>query len=75
MFPLKNLARKGLIGQQYSQLIDVSFQYRVWALEPGNNIFSVTGPLYREFTGQQWIPSQRPVTRSFDVFFDLRLNQ
>ena len=26
-----------------------------------------------EFTGHRWIP-QRPVTRSFDVFFDLRLN-
>ena len=31
------------------------------------NIFRVTGHLCGEF------PSQRPVTRSFDVFFDLRL--
>ena len=31
------------------------------------NIFRVTGPLCGEF------PAQRPVTRSFDVFFDLRL--
>ena len=23
----------------------------------------------------RWIPSQRPVTRSFEVFFDLRLNK
>ena len=30
------------------------------------NIFRVTGPLF---------PTQRPVTRSFDVFFDLRLNK
>ena len=30
------------------------------------NIFHVTGPLYGEFTGQQW---------SFDVFFDLHLNK
>ena len=29
----------------------------------------------REFTGCQWIPSQRPATRSFAVFFDLRLNK
>ena len=35
------------------------------------NIFRVTGPLCGEFTG----PTQRPVTRSFDVFFDLRLNK
>ena len=34
------------------------------------NIFRVTGPsVIGEF------PSQRPVTRSFDVFFDLRLNK
>ena len=38
------------------------------------NIFRVTGPLCGEFTGPRWIPSQRSVTRSFDVFFDLRLN-
>ena len=39
------------------------------------NIFRVTGPLCGEFTGHRWIPSQGPVTRSFDVFFDLRLNK
>ena len=33
------------------------------------NIFRVTGPLCGEF------PTQRPVTRSFDVLFDLRLNK
>ena len=38
------------------------------------NIFRVTGHLCGEFTGHRWIPAQRPVTRSFDVFFDLRLN-
>ena len=31
------------------------------------NVFRVTGPLCGEFT------AQRPVTQSFDVFFDLRL--
>ena len=38
-------------------------------------IFRVTGPLCGEFIGDRWIPSQRPVMRSFDVFFDLRLNK
>ena len=33
------------------------------------NIFRVTGPLCGEF------PAQWPVARSFDVFFDLRLNK
>ena len=39
------------------------------------NIFRITGPLCREITGHRWIPSQRSVTRSFGVFFDLRLNK
>ena len=39
------------------------------------NIFRVTGPLCGEFTGHRWLPAQRPVTRSFDVFFDLLLNK
>ena len=39
------------------------------------NIFRVTGPLCGEFTGTGEFPAQRPVTRSFDVFFDLHLNK
>ena len=39
------------------------------------NIFRVTGPLCGEFAGLGEFPTQRPVTRSFDVFFDLRLNK
>ena len=39
------------------------------------NIFRVTGPSCGEFTGPGEFPTQRPVTRSFDVFFDLRLNK
>ena len=39
------------------------------------NIFRVTGPLCGEFTGPGEFPTQRPVTRSFDVFSDLRLNK
>ena len=38
-------------------------------------IFHVTGPLCGEFTGPGEFPAQRPVTRSFDVFFDLRLTK
>ena len=33
------------------------------------NIFRITGPLCREFTGPSEFPTQRPVTRSFEVFF------
>ena len=39
------------------------------------NIFRVTGPLWGEFTDHRWIPLTKPVTWSFDVFFDLRLNR
>ena len=39
------------------------------------NIFRVTGPLCGEFTGPGEFPTQRPVTRSVDVFSDLRLNK
>ena len=39
------------------------------------NIFRVTGHVCREFTGPGECPTQRLVTRSFDVFFDLRLNK
>ena len=39
------------------------------------NIFCVTGPLCGESTGSGEFPAQRPVTRSFDAYFDLRLNK
>ena len=39
------------------------------------NIFRVTGHLCGEFTSVRWIPRTTPVTRSFDVFFDLCLNR
>ena len=39
------------------------------------NIFRVTGHLCGEFTGPGEFPAQWPVTQSFDVFFDLRLNK
>ena len=35
----------------------------------------VTCTLCGEFTGHRWIPPQKPVTKSFEVFFDLRLNK
>ena len=39
------------------------------------NIFRVTGHLCGEFTGPGEFPTQRPVTRSFDIFFDLCPNK
>ena len=39
------------------------------------NIFRVTGPLWGNPPVNDGFPSQRPVVRSFDVFFDLHLNK
>ena len=39
------------------------------------NIFRVTGPLQGNPLVRDGFPSQRPVTRNFDVSFDLRLNK
>ena len=39
------------------------------------NIFCVTGHLCGELTGPSEFPAQKPVTQSFVVFFDLRLNK
>ena len=40
-------------------------------MSSNGNIFRVTGPLCAEFTGPGEVPAQRPMTWSFDVFFDL----
>ena len=32
-------------------------------------------PLWKESAGHQWIPSQSPVTQSYDCLFDLHLNK
>ena len=39
------------------------------------NIFRVTGPLSKEFTGYRWIPNTKASDAEFDVFFDLHLNK
>ena len=52
--------------------------HEIWACmmtSSNGNIFRVTGPLCGKFTGPGEFPAQRPVTRSFGVYFDLRLNK
>ena len=51
------------------------FQRGAMMTSSNGNIFRVTGPLCGEFTGPGEFPTQRPVTRSFDVLFDLCLNK
>ena len=62
--------------RQKSYRCNISYALTVFMMTSSNgNIFRVTGPLCGEFTGPGEFPTQRPVTRSFDVFFDLRLNK
>ena len=56
-------------------ILDAGFANLCMMTSSNGNIFRVTGHLCGEFTGPGEFPTQRPVTRSFDVFFDLRLNK
>ena len=65
-----------------TSLYHISYIVSIWATawksmmtSSNGNIFRVTGPFCGEFTGPGEFPTQRPVTRSFEVFFDLRLNK
>ena len=44
-------------------------------MSSNGNIFRVTGHLCENLPVNGVFPAQRPVTRSFDVFFDLRMNK
>ena len=55
---------------------DISCEITLSMMTSSNgNIFRVTVPLCGEFTSPGEFPTQRPVMRNFDVFFDLRLNK
>ena len=59
---------------EINELSEIAWDMSMTMMTSSNgNIFRVTGPLCGEFTGLGEFPTQRPVTRSFDVFFDVRL--
>ena len=60
-----------IIGRCTECLVGVQNTMKSW----NGNIFRVTGPLWGNTPVTSGFPSQRPVTRSFDVFLDLRLNK
>ena len=63
-------------GQLTAPPYKARFQFSPGMMTSSNgNIFRVTGPLCGEFTGPGEFPTQRPVTQSFGVFFELRLNK
>ena len=68
--------RSQVISREASKLVVMCHNSVCNMMTSSNgNLFRVTGPLRGEFTGPCEFPTQRSVTRSFDVFFDLRLNK
>ena len=57
----------------HHEMLHTSIQYMMTSWN--GNIFRVTGHLCGNSPVPGEFPAQRPVTRSFDVFFDLRLNK
>ena len=81
-FGLDELTHLGLvmlecqwIRQSMVQVTASLFVSKPVMTSSNGNIFRVSGPLCGEFIGHRWLPRQRPVMRSFDVFCDLRLNK
>ena len=68
---------RSLLWQTMMPPITTNWQqgYYCMMTSSNGNIFRVTGPLCGQFTGPGEFPTQRPVTRSFYVFFDLRLKK
>ena len=71
--PLTRTLMFSLIGKASYAAVEIT-TFPMMTSSNGN-IFRVTGHLCGEFTGPGEFPAQRPVTRSFDVFFDLRPNK
>ena len=72
---LHNICRFGDADSRYTSDLIWEQTAKCMMTSSNGNIFRVTGPLCGEFTGPGEFPTQRPVTRSCDVFFDLRLNK
>ena len=86
-FLLKLSVGVNMQSNHFKILVQICSNVMMWCMMTlsNGNIFRVTGHLCGEFTGPRWIPRTKagpvnsphkwPVTRSFDVFFDLRLNK
>ena len=72
---MKFLAGNGLVPSGSIPLPEPVLIQIYMMTSSNGNIFRVTGPLCGEFTSPGEFPTQRPVTRGFHVFFDLRLNK
>ena len=70
-FPELNAVRQGL--NDTAQIISKNREHMITS--SNGNIFHVTGPLWWESTGYQWITLIKALMFCFDVFFDLRLDK
>ena len=71
--PKPNVCRQSFRCIQSVSAKHASSNLGIMMTSSNGNIFRVTGHLCVELTGH--FPSQRPVMRSLDVFFGLRLNR
>ena len=75
MMSRKQYMRNWPFGMEiHPSIVMRGFQYFMMTSSNGD-IFRVTGHLCGNSTVPAEFPAQRPVTRSFDAFFDLRLNK
>ena len=66
------------MNKNFFTWVSISWQLRhqkIMMTSSNGTIFRVTDPLSGEFTGPGEFPAQKPVKRSFDVFFEPRLNE
>ena len=77
LLPRKNILKTYIFRWWpcHSKHVGVTHPPQYMMMSSNGSVFHVTGHLCREFTGPSEFPAQRPVTQSFDVFFDLRLNK
>ena len=78
---LSRVSKRGSMVKQQMKWTGSSWTGAHWHINfhmmtsSNGKIFRVTGPLCGEFTGPDEFPTQRPVTRNFDVLFDPCLNK
>ena len=69
-YQVPDKCNKKFITLLEGNIVGISNNFLSMMTSPNGHIFHVTNPLCGEFTGPGEFPTQRPVTRSFDVFFD-----
>ena len=67
--------RNGLLKSCLLNIVDTTTSHQDTMTSSNGNIFRVTGLCVGNSPVPGEFPAQRPVTRSFDVFFDLQMNK